>query len=117
MSIIDYITACDVVHWMQSSKDEWNGHQGRFLKTIEKCEWISLEGSHPMMPIMAIEEAIKQLKLPKVDRISYNVHDLAPYGFYGIQAHYKNADVRAYFLDTGTHLKSICQEVWEKGGA
>jgi len=66
-----------------------------------------------MMPALAIKEAIKELKIPKVSAISYNCHELAPYGFYGIEGNYKNARVQIFIVDEGTQIVPVCMFVWE----
>jgi len=64
------------------------------------------------MPGLGIKAAIKEFKIPKVDKIAIS-NEMAPYGLYGISAHYKNADVKLYFVDEGDHISSLCQEVEE----
>jgi len=61
------------------------------------------------LPGLGIKGVIKEFKLPGVDKIAIS-HNLAPYGFYGIQANYKKGDVkriRLYVLDFGDHITPV----------
>lgn len=80
-------------------------------RSIENLTWESVEGAKPMLPGLGIKECIKQLRLPKVSQVAIS-HDLAPYGFYGIEARYKNGRARVYVLDRGTDLIPLASDFW-----
>ena len=103
------------VNWANVGKDHWEGHQEEILDMIERMEWQEIgEGlTLAMSPGEGIKFLIKEFKIPKVDKIAIS-NELAPFSLYGIYGHYKNADVKAYFVDEGSHISSLCQEVEEK---
>ena len=56
--------------------------------------------SLPMGPGMAIEEAIKELRIPKPSHYALS-NELAPYGLIAIRGHFKNGRADVYLLDEG----------------
>ncbi len=100
------------VNWTKTGKEFYEDKQEQILSAMDSMDWKEFkEGlSVAMSPGMAIKEIIKQMRFRKVSHFAIS-HHLAPYGFYGLSIHYKNADVKAYFADTGTEIISICQEV------
>ena len=63
------------------------------------------------MPGMVINKMIQELRIPKVSAIAIS-NDLAPYGFYGIEGHFKNGRVRIYFIDSGTVMTPVASDHW-----
>ena len=89
-----------------------DGDRPRVLRYIERMTWEGVEGNKPMMPALGIKAAIKELRIPRVDLIAISA-DMAPYGLYGIQAHYTNGRVRVYLVDSGCGVTPIMSERWE----
>ena len=89
------------------------GKMGRIGREIESLEWHEARKGLelPMMQGIGIGEAIKQLGLPKVSHVAYNGCIFGSYGFYGIRAHYKNADVDVFVIDSGTDITVTCMDV------
>ena len=87
----------------------------RIQNAIDAMEWETLEPGKQfaMMPALGISEVIKQCRIPKVSHIAISNH-LAPYGFYGIRGHYKNAYVEVYIVDGGDSITPVCADVYEK---
>ena len=83
---------------------------------VLRCEWVEIGErlTLPMMPGEGIKGIIKEFNIPKVRRISYNSHELAPYGLYGIEGNYKNARVLLFFIDEGSEISTLCAYVIEK---
>jgi hypothetical protein len=82
-------------------------------RAIEHMAWEEPPERLPMSPGLAIQQLIRELELPGVDRISYrNQGDLAPYGLYGIQANYADGRVRLYILDRGHDLVVLASDLW-----
>ena len=78
---------------------------------IERLKWLDVENNREVaaMPGMAIKEAIKQLKIPKVSHYAIS-HELAPYGLVGIRGHYVNGDVQVYLVDSGGCVTPVCMD-------
>ena len=78
-----------------------------------------------MMPLEAARAMIEQLRIPRADLISVICVEMAPYGFIGIQGHYKNGRARVFALDRGSDVVPLVSMLWEetnhldtlKGGA
>lgn len=77
---------------------------------IDRLEWQEIPKNGTlevaMGPGLAIKAAIKEFHMPKVSHVAV-ANDLAPYGFYGIRAHYSNGDVDVFILDLGTELVAL----------
>lgn len=89
-------------------------HRETFGRYIDAMRWIDLGPSGhdgPMMPLGEISECIQDLRIPKVDRISYDSRDLAPYGLYGVRGTYKNARVTVYIVSRGHDCIPVCMDV------
>jgi hypothetical protein len=84
-------------------------------KVIERMPWEEPPDRLPMSPGLAIQQLVRSLELPRVDRISYRNWDLAPYGLYGIQANYCDGRVRVYVLDRGHELVVLAIDLWPVG--
>lgn len=110
---------------------EYHESKEAVINTIEGLEWIDIienmylsKQDHgitlPFTQGEGIKSAIKEFKIPKVSHIAYNGmfnHCGNTLGLYGIYGHYKNADVKLYFVDSGDCLTPICTEVYNKEGA
>jgi len=112
------------IDWTERGKlhghSETEEQRELIMAAMQRMDWLEIptDGSRlqvAMMPGLGINEAIKQLRLPKVSHIAIS-HELAPYGFYGIRAHYSNADVDVFLVDRGSDMFPVCMEVTEKGG-
>ena len=104
------------IDWMNNAKGHWDGRQEEILGVMSRMVWdYDYKGKAiAMMPALGIQSAIKEFCIPKVDAVSYSCMEMAPYGFYGVSGHYKNADVKIYILDEGSFLTPVCAEVTEK---
>ena len=105
----------DTIDWMQVSKHHWKDNQNRIIDIVRRMQWDSdFKGKqYPMMPALGIKNAIEELKIPNVSAIAIS-NELAPFGLYGIEAHYKNVDVRIYIVDEGCSIQTLCVEIWNK---
>ena len=78
-------------------------------------QWIPLQGTLtlPFSQGEGIKSAIRDLNLPKVSKISYgggfglSCEPSAGYGFYGIEANYKDCTIRVFLLDTGCSITPL----------
>ena len=104
------------IDWLKVGKSHSEGHENKIIKIISRMEWdFDFVGKDlPMGPALCIKETIKQLKLPKVSAISYSCNELAPYGFYGVEANYKNSKIRIFVVDEGSETVPVCVFVWDK---
>lgn len=85
-------------------------------QVIEQMPWQEPPERLPMSPGLAIQTLIGELRLPRVDLISYRNWDLAPYGLYGIQANYTDGRARYYVLDRGHDLTVLAIDFWRVQG-
>ena len=85
----------------------------RIARAIDAMNWEALTPGFefPMMPGMGINAAIQEFRMPKVSHVA-NSNRLAPYGFYGIRAHYSNGTVQLYLVDSGTELCPVCADFY-----
>ena len=85
-------------------------------RAIDRLQWLEIPKDGTLevaaMPGLGIKEAIKELKIPKVSHIAIS-SALAPYGFYGIRAHYKNGDAEIFLVDAGSHITPVCTDFIE----
>ena len=65
-----------------------------------------------LMPGMGIRGAIRFFHMPIVSHFS-DSPALAPFGFYGIEAHYSNAHIRIYFVDEGNSIVPVAVDELE----
>jgi hypothetical protein len=82
-------------------------------RAIDNMVWMSLPVEVGAMPGLNISQAIEELRVPKVSHIAVS-SDLAPYGFYGIRAHYKNGDADIFLVDSGSELTPVCTDFTPK---
>ena len=103
------------IDWTETGKIHSEGHQNKFKSVISRLTWHKMADMKgvkvPMMPGEGIKAAIKEFGIPKVSAISYDCHELAPYGFYGIEGNYKNALVRVFIVDEGSSMVPVCMYV------
>jgi hypothetical protein len=82
-------------------------------RAINNLDWIEIPKGGKLevaaMPGLNISAAIQQLRVPKVSHIAIS-SDLAPYGFYGLRAHYKNGDAEIFLVDCGSNVTPVCTE-------
>ena len=87
--------------------------QPAVIRVIGTLDWQAIEQglSLPMIPGEAIKATIAELRIPKVSHVAVS-HELAPYGFYGIEGHYKNGRARVYVVDLGSDLIPVASDFW-----
>lgn len=100
--------------------------QARVERAIAGLAWEPVEGAKPAMPGLCIRDVIRELRIPKVDKIAIGTTALiypdgdsggnAYYSLYGIQGHYKNGRARVYVLDTGGRAIPVCSDFYPAGG-
>ena len=100
--------------WTNVGREEWDGAQDRIRAAAAALEWraLPIEGA-PMMPAEGIKAAIRELRLPRVSLAGWS-SELAPYGFYGIEANYSNGRVQVFIVDRGTDLVPVVSYFWTK---
>lgn len=102
-------------NWTQIGQAE-GFSKGRIEAAILNMEWTTIPKTMPMSQGLGIKAAIKELRIPKVSHIA-DSNQLAPYGFYGIRAHYANGDADIYIVDRGSDLIPVCSDFTPKVGA
>lgn len=85
-----------------------------YARLFADLEWEPVTGEKPMLPGLAIKEAIKELRIPKVTRIAIS-HELAPYGLYGIEGNYRNGRALVYIVDRGAVLTPVASDFYPVG--
>lgn len=94
----------------------------KVLSEAKRLQWKEIEEGLTvgLCPGSAIKNAIKELRIPKVDRIAIgggfglSKEPEAAYGFYGIQGNYKNARVEIFILDDGCSCTPLFMQVYSK---
>ncbi len=102
--------------WLSVGREEWAGTQDRIRAAAAALEWrlLPVEDA-PAMPGLGIKAAIEQLRLPRVSRVAWS-SELAPYGFYGIEANYRNGRVQVFIVDRGTECLPVVSYFWKVAG-
>lgn len=110
--------------WMQVGKEylKTDKDTATVLNEKDRLKWMPLVNgmSLPFMQGSAIKNAIKELGLPKVSAIAYgggfglSVEPGAGYGFYGIEANYKDCVIRIHLLDNGCSCTPLFIDVYSK---
>ena len=105
--------------WMKIAV-EYNGaeeQKERIQGIISRMDWLRVPGpgepplEMAMMPGMGIKSAIKELRIPHVSHVA-STNELAPFGFYGIRAHYKqDGEIDIFIIDEGSHLLTCCAQI------
>ena len=81
---------------------------------FEVLEWetVTPDGlTWPMMPALALEEAIKELRLPKVSAVAQS-NAMAPYGLIAARCKYTNGMAEVYIVDEGSTLKVLASDFY-----
>ncbi len=86
--------------WTVVGKEYTEGKEEEIAAAAVEMPWQTMPCEMAMMPGLGIKEAIKQLRLPKVTRVGHSPA-LAPYGFLGIEANYKNGKAQIFLIDHG----------------
>lgn len=104
--------------WMKVGAEHSDGehNRARLGAAFAGLVWqeIPVGGSleMPMMQGEGIKAAIRELRLPKVSHVA-DSNELAPYGLYGIRAHYKNGRADVYVIDEGSCLVVVAVDFYE----
>lgn len=107
-------------------KTEWNwttvgapvvpeSARDRFRRVAERAEWLAVPCTLSLSAGMALDAAIKELRLPKVSHV-VEMPDLAPYGLVGARCHYRNGDADVWICDRGSDLLPIVSVFTPKEG-
>ena len=80
--------------WTKVGEKETRNAEGDDLRpaieaAIRRLPWQAVPCTLGMMPGMAIQEAVKAFRIPKVSHVAVS-HELAPLGLYGVRGHYSN---------------------------
>ncbi len=67
-------------NWTKVGEEHTKDKQAQIAKIIEALEWKSLPCEMGMMPGEDIKAAIKQIRIPRVNRVAVS-YEMAPYGF------------------------------------
>lgn len=106
------------IDWTETGKEHSEGNRDKIKTVISRMVWHKMADmvgvQVAMMPGEGIKAAIKEFGIPKVSAISYDCHEMAPYGFYGIEGNYKNAKVQIFIMDEGASMVPVCMYVEEK---
>jgi len=97
----------------QVGKEHSEGKEEELAGMFERLNWQAIPCTMGMMPGEGIKNAIKELRIPKVDFVASS-HELAPYGLLGIKAHYKNGDATIYLVDEGCQVVVLASDFYPK---
>lgn len=87
----------------------------RVTRAIKALKWQAIPCTLGAMPGLGINATIKDFRL-KATHVAVT-NELAPYGFYGIRATYKDGSGELYVLDTGTALIPLVSDFYRKAAA
>ena len=96
-------------------KEYSKGKEDEVKEIVLSAEWeeTTKGKDYPMGQGMCVQEAIKELKIPKVSHVSlYN--SFCGLGFYGIRGTYKNNVVDIFILDQGSIASPIAAHVKDR---
>ena len=99
--------------WTEVGEKYTRGKQGDIAVMVERMEWRTLPCEMGMGPGMAIKEAIKAFKIPKVSRVATS-NEMAPYGLLAVEGHYKNGRAQVLMVDDGVSITPICSDLYSK---
>lgn len=105
--------------WTKVGEEHSRGNEARLGRILDGLEWKEIQpagNTEAMMPALGIMSAIRELKLPRVTHYAIS-NQLAPFGFYGIRAHYKNGRADVYVVDEGSQLVPLASDFYGQGGA
>lgn len=83
-------------------------------RAVDGLTWHPVPCDLAAMPGMAINAMIQQLRLPKVSHVGSS-NGLAPYGFVGARAHYKDGTAEVYAIDSGTEITPLLSDFHPAG--
>lgn len=99
-------------NWTNIGRADWEGQQDSIRAAAAALDWRALPLDNvPAMPGYGIQQVIRELRLPKVSRVAWS-SDLAPCGFYGIEANYRNGRAQVFILDKGSELTPLVSYFW-----
>ena len=101
--------------WTKTGATYSTGRRKSLARAFDALEWPALPIECGMMPGENIKHAIRELHIPKVSHVAIS-HERAPYGLYGIRAHYSNGDADIYLLDRGSDLMTLASDFEPNGG-
>ena len=99
--------------WTEVGEEYTRDKQGDIAAMIERMEWRTLPCEMGMGPGIAIKEAIKDFKIPKVSRVATS-NELAPYGLLGVEGNYRNGRGQIFMVDDGLSVTPICTDFYSK---
>ena len=97
--------------WPRIGTPHSQHHEARLGAIFARLAWHPLtpETEEAAMPALGIRAAIRELRLPKVSHYAIG-HELAPYGLYGIRAHYRNGTAEVYLVDEGSQMLVLASD-------
>ncbi len=99
--------------WTEIGKEYTKDNEKAIEGMIDRLKWQELPCETSFMAGEGIKEAIKQFKIPNVSHIAES-SEMAPYGLYGIKAHYQDGDGVVYLVDDGLGLTPIASDFTPK---
>ncbi len=99
--------------WTEVGEEYTRDKQGDIAAMIERMEWHTLPCEMGMGPGIAIKEAIKAFKIPKVSRVATS-NEMAPYGLLAVEGNYKNDRGQIFMVDDGLSVTPICTDLYSK---
>jgi hypothetical protein len=100
-------------NWTKVGEEYTRDKQGDITAMIERMEWRTLPCEMGLGPGMAIKEAIKTFKIPKVSQVATS-NEMAPYGLLAVEGHYKDGRGRIFLVDDGLSVTPICTDFYTK---
>lgn len=91
---------------------------------IDALEWRDWRKTMPFAQGYAIQNAVRELRIPQVSQIAWNGtlsftysdnDEGGCYGIYGVEGHYKNGRARVYLLDRGADVMPLATDFWANG--
>ena len=99
--------------WTEVGEEYTRGKQGDIAAMIERMDWRTLPCEMGLGPGMAIKEAIKSFKIPKVSCVATS-NEMAPYGLLAVEGNYKNGRGQIFMVDDGLSVTPICTDLYAK---
>jgi len=99
--------------WTEVGEQYTRDKQEAIAAMIERMEWRTLPCEMGMGPGMAIKEAIKTFKIPKVSRVATS-NEMAPYGLLAVEGNYKNGRGQIFMVDDGLSVTPLCTDFYSK---
>jgi hypothetical protein len=98
--------------WTKVGEEYTQDKHTEITGMIDRLKWQSIPCDMAAGPGLAIKEAIKKFRIPKVTSVACS-NEMAPYGLESIEGNYKNGRVRIYLVDDGVSLTPICTDLFE----